>query len=322
MASSSIRNASYSGNYTGELAAGYIAPAVLSANTIAQGAVTVHENVAYRLNVRRMTTTGFLQAGSCDFSSSGTVALNDVVLEPTELAVNLELCKKDFDNQWEAAQRRGSWLGQEVPQEFETFLVDRLNALTAKDIETKIWQGAANTGGDFIGLFSRLASDSDVVTVSGTTITAANVIGEIAKVVDAIPEAIYSERGDNGVRILVGIKTAKLYQRALGYGIVPLATNLSSATNNNSYNNVLSVGEKPMDFEGIPIVVCNGMGDNKMVASVPGNLHFGTNVLTDFTEMEIIDRAPIDGSRNFRFVQRFTCGTQITNGAEIVYYTA
>ena len=309
-------NGIYTGNYAGEKAAGYIAPAVLSANTLAQNVVTIHENIAYRLNVRRMTTTGFLQEDACGFNDSGTVNLADVVLQPTELAVNLELCKKDFDNQWESLERRGSWLGQEVPQDFQTFLVDRLNALTAKDIETKIWQGSANTGGDFIGLFSRLASDSDVVTVSGTTITAANVIAEIAKVVDDIPEAIYSERGENGVKILVGIKTAKLYQRALGYGQLGASTNISS------YNNQLAVGEKPMDFEGIPIVVCNGMGDNKMVASVAGNLHFGTNVLTDFTEMEIIDRAPIDGSRNFRFVQRFTCGTQITNGAEIVYYTA
>jgi len=315
----SVPNGIYTGNYAGEKAAGYIAPAVLSANTLAQNVVTVHENIAYRLNVRRMTTTGFLQAGSCDFSDSGTVNLADVVLEPTELAVNLELCKKDFDNQWESLERRGSWLGQEVPQDFQTFLVDRLNALTAKDIETKIWQGSANTGGDFIGLFSRLAADSDVVDVSGTTITDANVIPEMAKVVDAIPEAIYSERGENGVKILVGIKTAKLYQRALGYGLI---TQAGSTYAPGSIGNESVVGAKPLDFEGIPIVVCNGMGDNKMVASVPGNLHFGTNVLTDFTEMEIIDRAPIDGSRNFRFVQRFTCGTQITNGAEIVYYTA
>lgn len=309
----------YTGNFAGEVAAQYVAPAVLSANTIAQNAVTVHENIRYRLNVRNFASTGFLAAADCEFNASGTVSLSDVVLEPTELAVNVELCKQKFDSQWESLQMRGSWTDRPMPANFVEFLVDRLNALTAKEVETKIWQGATNSGGDFIGLESRLASGS-VVDVVGTTLTAANIIAEMAKVVSAIPSAVYADRGENGVALRVSIKAAQLYQRALGYGIVPLATDLTSAANINSYNNALTVGEKPLNFEGIPIIVCNGLSDNKMVAGQSANLHFGTNVLTDMTAMQIIDRTPIDGSQNFRFVQRFTAGTQITNDSDLVYY--
>lgn len=304
---------SFTGNFTGELAIGYIAPAVLGANTIAQNAVTTHENVRYKLNVRNLATTGFLKAATCDFTDTGNVSLSDVVLEPREFQINLELCKKDFQDQWEALEMRGSLLGQEIPTNFQEFLTDRINALTAKDIETKIWQGAANAGDDFLGIEARLAADSSVVDVTGTTLTVANIIGEMAKVVDAIPNAVYADK--EGLAIRVGIKTAKLYQRALGYG--QLATSTFAG---NTYNNQLVVGEKPLDFEGIPIIVCNGMSDNKMVACKRENLHFGTNVLTDMNELAIIDRYPIDGSQNFRYVQRFTAGTQITNGAEIVYY--
>lgn len=314
------KNSDFTGNYAGEKAIGYVAPAVLSANTIAQGAVTVHENIRYKLNVRNFASTGFLQAADCDFSSSGTVALSDVVLEPTELMVNLELCKKDFQTQWESLEMRGALLAQEIPTSFQDYLIERLNALTAKDVETKIWQGAANSGGDFIGLESRLLGDSSVNDVVGTTLTAANIIAELAKVVSAIPSAVYADRAENGVAIRISIKAAQLYQRALGYGIVPLSTNLTSTTNINSYNNGLTVGEKPLNFEGIPLIVCNGLSDNKMVAGRSADLHFGTNVLTDMTSIDIIDRAPIDGSQNFRYVQRFTAGTQITNGTDLVYY--
>lgn len=305
----------YTGNFAGEAAAQYVAPAVLSANTIAQGAVTVHENIRYKLNVRNFASTGFLAAGDCDFTASGNVALSDVVLEPTELAVNLELCKQKFDSQWESLQMRGSWTDRPMPANFVEFLVDRLNALTAKEVETKIWQGAANSGGDFIGLESRLLGDSSVNDVVGTTLTAANIIAELAKVVSAIPSAVYADRGENGVAIRLSIKAAQLYQRALGYGQLTATPNFI-----NSYNNQLTVGEKPLNFEGIPLIVCNGLSDNKMVAAQSANLHFGTNVLTDMTAMQIIDRTPIDGSQNFRFVQRFTAGTQITNGSDIVYY--
>jgi len=308
------KNSDFTGNYAGEKAIGYVAPAVLSANTIAQGAVTVHENIRYKLNVRNFASTGFLQAADCDFTSSGTVALSDVVLQPTELMVNLELCKKDFQTQWESLEMRGALLGQEIPTSFQDYLIERLNALTAKDVETKIWQGAANTGGDFIGLESRLLGDSSVNDVVGTTLTAANIITELAKVVSAIPSAVYADRAENGVAIRMSIKAAQLYQRALGYG------QIGSSTYINSYNNGLTVGEKPLNFEGIPLIVCNGLSDNKMVAGRSADLHFGTNVLTDMTSIDIIDRAPIDGSQNFRYVQRFTAGTQITNGTDLVYY--
>lgn len=309
------KNSDFTGNYAGEKAIGYVAPAVLSANTIAQGAVTVHENIRYKLNVRNFASTGFLQAADCDFSSSGTVALSDVVLEPTELMVNLELCKKDFQTQWESLEMRGALLAQEIPTSFQDYLIERLNALTAKDVETKIWQGAANSGGDFIGLESRLLGDSSVNDVVGTTLTAANIIAELAKVVSAIPSAVYADRAENGVAIRLSIKAAQLYQRALGYGQLTATPNFI-----NSYNNQLTVGEKPLNFEGIPLIVCNGLSDNKMVAGRSADLHFGTNVLTDMTSIDIIDRAPIDGSQNFRYVQRFTAGTQITNGTDLVYY--
>ena len=309
----------FTGNYAGEKAIGYVAPAVLSANTIAQGAVTVHENVRYKLNVRNFASTGFLADATCDFASSGAVSLSDVVLEPKEMQVGLELCKKNFTDQWESIEMRGAMLGQEIPASFTDWLVERLNAITAKDVETYIWQGA-NTTNQFEGFEAKLLANSSVNDVTGTTLTAANIIAELAKVVSAIPSAVYADRAENGVAIRISIKAAQLYQRALGYGIVPLATDLTSAANINSYNNGLTVGEKPLNFEGIPLIVCNGLSDNKMVAGRSADLHFGTNVLTDMTSIDIIDRAPIDGSQNFRFVQRFSAGTQITNGSDLVYY--
>ena len=72
-----------------------------------------------------------------------------------------------------------------------------------------------------------MTADSDVVDVTGTTVTAANVIAEMGKIVDAIPSALY---GKEDMFIYVSQNIARAYVRALGgFG----ASGLGAAGTNN-----------------------------------------------------------------------------------------
>jgi hypothetical protein len=294
------------GNFAGEKASGYLYPAILAANTIGSGIVTTHENIKYKLNVRNLATTGFLANATCDFTDTGNVALSDVVLEPKELQVNIELCKKDFRTQWEAMEMRGAITGQELPASFQEFFIQKNLELIAKDFEVAIWQGT-NIGGSFEGLQAKLAANGAVVDVVGTTLSAANILAELAKVYDAIPDEVYVA---DDVKIIIPISAAKFYQQAL-----------AAVGSDAGYLAQSTVGAKPLNYQGIDLVVANGLGANKMIAARTSDLHFGTNVLTDLAEVRVIDMAETDGSDNVRFVARMTGGTQITNGANIVYYS-
>jgi len=84
----------------------------------------------------------------------------------------------------------------------------------------------------------------------------------------------------------------------------------------------MNVGEKPFNFNGIEIVLCPGMGANKVVAAQKSNLHFGTGLLSDFNEVRVLDMANIDGSQNYRIIIRYTAGTTIGIAGDIVYYGA
>lgn len=295
---------SLTGNFAGEKASGYLYPAILAANTIGSGIVTTHENVKYKLNVRNLATTGFLANASCDFVSTGEVALSDVVLEPKELQVNIELCKANFRTQYESLEMRGAITGQEIPASFQEFFIQKNLELIAKDFEVAVWQGTTD-GGSFEGLEAKLAANATVIDVnnSGTPLSAANIIAELGKVVAAIPNEVYVA---DDFKIIIPISAAKFYiaaQAALGY------------------LDKFHVGKTELNFQGIDLVVANGLSNNKMVAARTSDLHFGTNVLTDLAEVRVIDMAETDGSDNVRFVARMTGGTQITNGANIVYYS-
>lgn len=297
---------SITGNFAGEKAAGYIYPALLSGKTLGEGNVTIHENVAYKLNVRNIEgTAANFQAAACDFTDSGDVTISDVVLEPVDLMINRTLCKQDFRSQWESLEMRGRMLGQELPASLLDFFIEKNISLISAQVETLLWTGANDATGNFTGLETRLAADGTVndVAIGAVVIGADTIIAELGRVRDAIPTSVY---GKEDLAIYIPTSIQKFYiaaQAALGY------------------NNLFHDGVTGLNFEGIPLKVAPGMSDSKMVAARSADLHFGTNVMTDMAEVRALDMAELDGSDNVRFIARFSAGTQNTNGADIVLYS-
>ena len=288
--------------YAGEFAGKYISAALLSGNTIASGGITVKPNVKYKEVVKKVATSGLIANASCDFTDAGSLTLTERILQPEEFQVNLELCKKDFRSDWEAVQM-GYSAYDNLPPKFADFLIGHVAAKVAEKTEQNIWQGTDATAGEFDGLATLLAADSDVVDVTGTTVTSANVIAEIQKVVDAIPNTVY---GKEDLRIYISTNIAKAYvsaQAALGY------------------RDLYHVGKTEMNFQGIPLFIAQGLADNDMVAAETSNLYFGTGLLSDHNEVKVIDMADLDGSQNVRVVMRFTAGVQYGIGGDIVLYT-
>lgn len=298
--------------YAGEFAGKYISAALLSADTIEGGGITVKPNVKYKEVMKTLSTNALVKDAACDFADQSTVTLAERVLQPEEFQVNLELCKKDFHNDWEAVQM-GYSAFDSLPPSFADFLIGHIAAKVAQKTEENIWQGATATAGEFDGFTALLAADSDVIDVVGTTVTAANVIAELGKVVDAIPTSVY---GKEDLYIYVSQSIARAYVRALGgFGASGLGANGVNNAGTTWYNG----GD--LAFDGVKLFVCSGMPDNDMVAAQKSNLFFGTGLLADHNEVKLIDMADLDGSQNVRVVMRFTAAVQFGIGADIVYYT-
>ena len=306
--------------YAGEAASGYIAAALLSANTLDKKLVTIMPNVKYKSVIQKLDVSGITQDASCDFVTSGSVAISEQVLTPKELQVNLLLCKQEFVDSWEALSL-GFSAFDEIPKNFNDFLISYVGGKVAEVTEQSIWQGNNSTNGQFGGFqtaFSAsiaaggatavLAAKSGSIVISGS-VTSANVIDKLNSVVNTIPDTVY---GKPDVLLYVSTNVAKAYQQALAGGAIGA----------NGWNNQLNVGEKPFNFNGIEIVWCPGMSSDKIVAAQKSNLFFGTGLLSDYNEVKVIDMANIDGSQNYRIVMRYTGGTQFGIGQDIVYYGA
>ena len=298
--------------YAGEFAGKYISAALLSADTIEGGGITVKPNVKYKEVMKTLSTNALVKDAACDFADQSTVTLAERILQPEEFQVNLELCKKDFHNDWEAVQM-GYSAFDSLPPSFADFLIGHIAAKVAQKTEENIWQGATANAGEFDGFTALLAADATVIDVVGTTVTAANVIEELGKVVDAIPTSVY---GKEDLYIYVSQSIARAYVRALGgFG----ANGLGANGVNNAGTTWFNGGD--LAFDGVKLFVCSGLSDNTMIAAQKGNLFFGTGLLADHNEVKLIDMADLDGSQNVRVVMRFTAAVQYGIGADIVLYS-
>ena len=288
--------------YAGEKAAGFISAALLSSNTIEQGGLEVKPNIKFKQVLRKLSTGDLIADGSCDFDATSSVTLTERTIEPKEFQVNLQLCKQDFRSDWDAISM-GYSAHDNLPKSFQDFLLAHVVEKVASKNEQILWQGADANAGEYDGFLALLGADGDVVTVTGTTIDASNVIAELGKVLDAVPATLY---GNADLAIYVSQSTARAYvraQAALGY------------------KDLYHVGKTQLDFEGTKLIVCNGMPSNKMIAAEKGNLYFGTGLMNDMNEIKVIDMADIDGSQNVRIVMRYTASVQYAIGSEIVLYS-
>jgi len=209
--------------YAGEAASGYIAAALLSANTLDKKLVTVMPNVKYKSVIQKLAVSGIVQDASCDFTTSGSVAISEQILTPKELQVNLLLCKQEFVASWEALQL-GFSAFDEIPKNFNDFLISYVGGTVAQATEENIWAGTASNGSftGFQTLFSASIAAGGATAVlparvGGTgaiisgSVDSTNVISKLNDVYLTIPKTVF---GKPDLLIYVSTDVARDYQAA------------------------------------------------------------------------------------------------------------
>ena len=310
MATSLSMNTSYAGESAGK----YIGAGLLAAPTIANENVTVKPNVLYKQVVKTYSDNGIIKDATCDFTATSTVTIAERVLQPKELQINLQFCKSDFVQDWNAIEL-GYSANKVVPKTFSDFVSARIAEQVASANETSIWVGATGTSGQFNGFDTLIALDANLPSaqeVAGTTVTSSNVQAELGKIVDALPARLY---GRPDLKLYVSSNIYRAYVRALG-GFAASGVGANGVDNKGT----MWFNGQEVFFDGIPVVLCPGKANNTAMLTYKDNLWFGTGLLSDTQEVSLIDMSPIDGSQNFRYVMRYTAGVQYGFAGDIVTY--
>jgi len=306
-------NVTVNTTYAGLLATPFVAPAILSADSIANGYLSVLENVRHEAVLKKFSG-GAIQARSCEFGATDSpnqMVLSDVTLTTAQLQVNEQICNKDLAQDWAAAQMQGADAG--APNAYAGFISQYVARITSADVERNIWHGkydhtdgATGTGTDqsFAGILNKYVAsagtyeNTNVGAWTGDSVAVTGILTNLAALVALAPDAI---AGDPDTNIYMSRKSANLYYQAL------------ASTYQLPFLNDGMVAR----YAGYNIITPAGFPDDTAVLSKKDNMYFGTNVLTDMIEARILDLTAVTGDAVTRVALLFDAGCQIVDEASM-----
>jgi len=300
--------------YAGQDSKLWVKAALLGGNTLSSGKVTILPNVKYKTVLHRLLTDNLLKDASCDFSATSTVTINEKVLTPKELQVNLSLCKQTLRSSWEA-EEMGMSAHDVLPKSFADYFIAYVIEKVASQMETAIWTGATGTSGSIDGFMTQLTVDAALPTaneIAGASVTNANVIEELRKISTAVPSTLF---GRDDLHIYVSQNIYRSYIQALGgFSVAATSNSGVDAKGTQWYNG------QELTFDGIKLFCANGLAANTAIATTSDNLFFATGLLNDENYVKVLDMSETDLSQNVRFAMRMTAAVGYHTVGDIVTY--
>lgn len=291
--------------YCGKELEGFYSVALLTGKT--KELIRLIPNIKSTAKLTSLNLGNILQPDSCVFNASGAATLDQKTITVCALKVNVEFCEKDFETLYLSEQMRaGSNVDGNLPATFQEWILNKLiPEKISEQLEHLIWQGdtAASPADLCDGFLKKFLADSDVIDVTGTTLTAGNIIAQIGLVYDAIPDTIINT---GKVVIFISPAAGKFYKQAL------VAANPALIAWNK--------GDFTLSYLDVPLVVSPGMTKNFMVAVDPMNLVYATDLASDENEVQVLSMKDILGQPTVRFITEFKWGNQYGNGVEVVFY--
>jgi hypothetical protein len=290
-----------SSNYAGKDAGMIIGQAFKTIDTIEKGAVTIAENVNYKLSLRKIAYTDGTTAYTCGFAPAGTIVLNENLIEPFKFKNDFDVCKEDFRATWSDGIMGGGAANGTAPSDImEAIQAEVLGAIGEK-LESDIWTSSVN----FDGFLTQFAADADVNKPTALDIvTEANVLSDYLKpALEALPIALRNKE----LVFAVSPDVAQAYSFYLAtQGIV-------YGNGNNDF---------ALAFGRHTLTVLNGIPGNNVVIYEKKNLVFATGLTADHNQVAMVDEDEIGlltGKVRGKVV--YNVGVGYYNAAEIVWLT-
>lgn len=290
-----------SSNYAGRDAGVIIGQAFKTIDTIEKNAVTIAENVNYKLSLRKIAYTDGTTAYTCGFAPAGTIVLNENLIEPFKFKNDFDVCKEDFRATWSDGIMGAGAANPTAPSDIMDAIQAEVLGAIGEKLETDIWQSSTN----FDGFLTLFAADGDVnKPTADAAVTEANVLDKYLKpALAAVPIALRNK----DLVFAVSPDVAQYYAFYL-------------STQGITYGNGNS--DFALAFGRHTLTVLNGLPANTVVIYERKNLVFATGLTADHNQVALVDEDEIGlltGKVRGKVV--YNVGVGYYNAEEIVYLT-
>lgn len=288
-----------SSNYNGTAAGAIIGQAFKTIDTIEKNAVTIAENVNFKLSLRKIAYTDGTTAYTCGFAPAGTIVLNENTIEPFKFKNDFDVCKEDFRATWSDGIMGAGAANSNAPSDIMDAIQAEVLGAIGEKLETDMWRSSTN----FNGWLTQFIADADVIKpTSAAVVSEANVLSNYLKpALNAVPIALRNKE----LVIAVSPDVAQAYAFYLStQGIVYGMGNTDFA----------------LAFGRHTLTVLNGLPANSVVIYERKNLVFATGLTADYNQVALVDEDEIGlltGKVRGKVV--YAVGVGYYNAQEIVY---
>jgi len=294
--------------YNGEASKEFYSAALHQSGTITGGHVTILPNVKSKIALRKADVGSILQPDGCDFVASGDIILDERTLEVTPMMLNMEVCVTDLENTW-VSRNMSAGSDATIPASENAMFLDLMAKSVGNQLEKLFWAG--DTAGAapinlMDGLLKIAGADLGTAKVPAPiAITSANVLAELARGYNLIPDGILMS---SNLRLYVSTSVFRAYTEAM-----------NAIGGSNVYN--IQAGFNQVFYKGIEVLPAQGMGTaSRYVFAEKTNIAFGTDLVSDITDVRVINMSETTGANKVRFVARMKAGVQYGVSSEIVIY--
>ena len=260
------------------------------AHTIDNGYVRVLPNVTKDTYIKKLVmgnnTISQVDTRDCSWTPTQRFTFDGKTVTVKNFKINEEQCLEELDSIYSEmvfnsiGATKDEWPKVGEPQNLESALMFHLQNSLSNDIERLIWGGASNAvAGIHDGILDKALADTDTIIVQNpVTIDSTNVLAEIQRVYDEIPDAVLNEGEFEpekaAVKIFVSLDIMRYLKQALSTTPTNYQVTLPSFTVENG----------KIYYMGVEIALV-GLPSNTMIAASKDNLYFATDLLSDTTEI-------------------------------------
>lgn len=265
---------------------------LLKPNFIAKDYIRVEPNVTKEAVLRKLVmannTVSQVDNRDCAWTPKQRFSNDQETFTVKNWKINEEQCLEELDSIYSEnvlSEFRNYQAGATktiMPNDLETAVMFHLENSLGADIDRIIIGGNGNAvDGIQNGLIDKALASSNTIKISGVNIDVTNVLGEIQKVYDAIPNVVINESlyepEKAPVRIFVDINTYRYALQALSGVAGEYQVVLPSWTYEGGV----------IRYLGTEIALVNYLPNNTMFAASRDNMIFFTDLLSDTKEIRV-----------------------------------
>jgi hypothetical protein len=265
-------------------------------------------SIKSRARIANVAFGSILQASTCNFSAP-TDTLDAIDIDVCAFSAMAQICQFDLEQSFVALQMTQGSNGDFTVASFMNYYWSIMAKQIEEDIELIRWQGDTESENPLLALcdghLKKLCADGGALAyTNGGAVNSSNVLATFNTVVNSLPASVRFKKAD--LRIRVSSNVAAAYELAAASG------------------NTLTYVSAPlqMTYLGIKVIVCEGMPDNTIVASLKDDLIYAFDAEGDAKALKAVNLTDTVAEPYIRTRANVKAGFFHTNPEQISVWAA